>query len=56
LVESTPFIIFDKTINITISLGVSELSETRQTLEQIIAEADKNLYRAKNAGRNQVVC
>lgn len=39
---------------ITISIGVAQLCHDRHhTLEDLIAEADEALYRAKNNGRNQ---
>ena len=39
---------------VTISLGVAELSDGLETLEEIIANADRRLYLAKEAGRNRV--
>ena len=38
---------------ITLSIGLSALSNKVQTLEQLIAEADKAMYKAKQNGRNQ---
>jgi len=40
--------------NITSSLGVACYPEHAQTLEELIHQADESLYRAKQAGRNQV--
>jgi diguanylate cyclase (GGDEF)-like protein len=42
-------------IKVTISLGVSELREEISSPEIMLKKADDALYRAKNAGRNQVV-
>lgn len=40
-------------LHFTVSIGVAEL-EPRGTMEQLIGDADKAMYRAKNAGRNLV--
>lgn len=42
-------------ISVTVSIGVAEPSRRLSTPEQVIRAADKALYSAKNAGRNQVV-
>jgi diguanylate cyclase (GGDEF)-like protein/PAS domain S-box-containing protein len=39
---------------VTISLGVASLSHDSDALEQIIEQADKALYKAKQGGRNRV--
>ena len=43
----------EKSIHITVSIGVSKLDEF-DTLEDIIKKADKALYKAKNNGKNRV--
>jgi diguanylate cyclase (GGDEF)-like protein len=41
---------------LTVSIGVASWSDVRShTASELIAEADSNLYRAKNNGRNRVV-
>ncbi|MEW6526748.1 MAG: diguanylate cyclase [Spirochaetota bacterium] len=40
---------------ISLSLGVSQIKEYSQTIEDIIRDADKALYEAKSQGRNKVV-
>ncbi len=42
-------------IKITISIGLSRLGDDDTSVEQSLARADKALYEAKQAGRNQVV-
>ncbi len=42
------------TICMTISIGLATARHTDHTLEQIIARADTQLYRAKESGRNKV--
>lgn len=42
-------------IKVTISVGLSTLSEDDNTIEEAILRADRALYRAKDQGRNRVV-
>lgn len=44
-----------KAIELTISLGVAQLSGPKETLDQLIKRADQALYQAKETGRNKVV-
>lgn len=41
-------------INVTISIGVSELPSHGETFDQLLSQADNALYRAKERGRNRV--
>ncbi|MFQ5817710.1 MAG: diguanylate cyclase [Terriglobia bacterium] len=43
-----------KQVSVTISLGVAERDDRHSEAEHVIQAADKALYRAKKAGRNQV--
>ncbi|OVE76319.1 hypothetical protein BVX97_01420 [bacterium E08(2017)] len=43
-----------KTINITVSIGISHPGKNDLQPQEVIMAADKALYRAKKAGRNQV--
>ncbi|HIJ91172.1 MAG: GGDEF domain-containing protein [Desulfobulbaceae bacterium] len=43
-----------KKVSLTISIGMAQADNTRKTPSAVIKAADKALYRAKNAGRNQV--
>ncbi|MGV8961463.1 MAG: diguanylate cyclase [Stenotrophomonas sp.] len=42
--------------NITISIGAAELTGGQDTVRTLLAAADRQLYRAKNEGRNRVLC
>ena len=54
-IELTPYTIKDnKKINITVSIG-SKYIKTSKSIEESVALADKNLYKAKQTGRNKVV-
>lgn len=55
IVEKSKVIYNDIEINLTVSIGVSNLSNETVTMDQLINKADKNLYRAKNSGRN-IIC
>ena len=54
-IESDTFMIENIEINVTISLGVASLAFDAATISNIIGNADKALYRAKQTGRNKVV-
>ena len=42
---------------VTVSIGcVARIPEQNESLEDLIKQADERLYRAKNSGRNRVVC
>ncbi len=55
-VENSDFFIADnKSINITISVGVSSYPEKTSQINNLIENADTALYQAKKTGRNKVV-
>lgn len=55
-VEKNKFPISEtETINITISIGASIYPEMTEEIDMIKELSDRNLYRAKDAGRNRVV-
>jgi two-component system, sensor histidine kinase LadS len=58
LVENSPVQSGEALIKLTISVGVAgrESREIVENLDQLISLADQAMYRAKNAGRNRVVC
>lgn len=55
LVEQEMFAFEGQTIPLTISVGVAELDASIANADDLIAQADARLYRAKQAGRNRVV-
>jgi len=56
-VEQSPLVTAQDRLNITISLGVDVcIKRDALTPEQLVASADRQLYRAKQQGRNQVQC
>ena len=43
-----------KELTFTVSIGIAEFLEGRDTIDSLIKRADAALYRAKGAGKNQV--
>jgi diguanylate cyclase (GGDEF)-like protein len=54
-VAANPLIHLDRTIRITVSIGLSMARDTDRTVEQLLGRADARLYAAKDAGRDRVV-
>lgn len=54
-IENTSFKYEDIKINITASFGVFSNNNIKIDAEQLISNADKNLYLAKNTGRNKTI-
>ena len=42
-------------VSISISSGISNLSDEYETLDNLLSQADQALYRAKETGRNNVI-
>jgi len=55
LVEEKIFTYKDIKIKITASFGAYSIKNKKLTIDELINEADKNLYLAKNSGRNKTV-
>ncbi len=54
LIADTPFETSTGAIDVTISLGISHLTQLDKLPEEALQRADKALYLAKNRGRNRV--
>jgi len=50
-------IIFEnKVVQVTVSIGLSHISKEDNDIQTILKRSDKALYKAKESGRNRVVC
>ncbi len=54
IIATTPLTYNDQVINVTVSLGVAQLSDKESNYEELITRTDSALYKAKSEGRNQV--
>lgn len=54
-VEDQPFLHETGSFHVTLSIGIATMPDSGSTVEGLIAAADRALYAAKHAGRNQVV-
>ena len=55
IVESARFLVDNKEFGCTISIGLTTFDATVTSPQMLYELADKNLYAAKNGGRNRVV-
>lgn len=55
IIEEKTFEYNNTSINITISIGISELNKENISIADLYKESDKKLYEAKRSGRNRVV-
>jgi len=53
-VASTSLTVDDSQIDVSVSVGVSQVTEAANTLEPLLKQADDAMYAAKQAGGNQV--
>lgn len=44
-----------KSVSVTVSIGVASPTEERRSPSEVVAAADRSLYRAKQQGRNRIV-
>ena len=58
LIEELSITLDDKTLKVSISVGVSFMGEEGRKLDKktLFSQADSALYKAKNSGRNRVCC
>ncbi len=49
-----PFHVFGNTLNISASMGITYFPKDGRTLDTLLKNADKAMYTAKKAGRNQI--
>jgi len=56
VLENSPIAVDDKIIYVTASFGVNNKPNQSPSLNEAIKIADEQLYKAKNTGRNKVVC
>ena len=54
VIEETEFMFGKDTFSVTVSIGVAELGENGNTMDEIIKSADMALYASKEGGRNRV--
>jgi diguanylate cyclase (GGDEF)-like protein len=53
--DQTPCQVEGNVIHSTVSIGVTEVHEQDQSFEEVLRRADRMMYKAKEAGRNNVV-
>lgn len=54
LVETRPVEYLSKPIEVTLSIGISRLEGAGESLDDLVAKADRGLYTAKENGRNRI--
>ena len=55
LIEHYPFMVDLHVLTVTVSIGVSSWPESAENVKDLIKQADKGLYEAKQSGKNRVV-
>ncbi len=55
LIQATPIEFEGKSIGVTVSIGVAMWEPALRSAAELVELADQRLYRAKHAGRNQVI-
>lgn len=55
VIENTIFIYKEFSIKVTVSLGVTNLTDDTNSKEKLLEKVDKNLYKAKSKGRNMCI-
>lgn len=55
IIEKKEFVYDSVKFKITVSFGVHTIDKEKSGIENFIEQADKNLYEAKNSGRNKTI-
>jgi diguanylate cyclase (GGDEF)-like protein len=53
-IQDHTFVFQQDKIQVTISIGIAELSDEDRNAGELLKRADERLYQAKNSGRNRV--
>ncbi len=53
-IYDTEFLYRNQPVKLSISIGVSEVNDSTETIHELFEKADKALYKAKENGRNQI--
>lgn len=53
-IYDTEFLYRNQPVKLSISIGVSEVNDSTETIQELFEKADKALYKAKENGRNQI--
>ena len=53
-IYNTEFLYRNQPVKLSISIGVSEVNDSTETIHELFEKADKALYKAKENGRNQI--
>ncbi|MBV7274076.1 diguanylate cyclase [Clostridium thailandense] len=56
IIEKTIIYYNNSNSNVTVSIGIGVSKNRHEALDQVIRRADINLYKAKNSGKNRVIC
>ncbi len=54
-IENMKILCNNSTVSITMSFGMARMYSDSRNYDQVIIEADKNLYKAKQSGRNRII-
>ncbi len=54
-VLETPFYVKNKSLNMSVTIGIAELNKENYTMNMLITAADQALYEGKDSGRNKCV-
>jgi diguanylate cyclase (GGDEF)-like protein len=55
MISKLEFVSEKKHFSVTVSIGVSQMMDSDDSIEKMLKRSDDSLYRAKQNGRNRVV-